>query len=75
MEPLVFIMAILGCADDEGLCREQRIQPASYRTADACLAASQSALEANSDLPFPVLRAECRRASSSQLARADRRVR
>lgn len=69
MGPAYYIMAILGCGDAQAACEEVRIAPAHYATADACTAASATALYENSDISFPVVMAECRPANRSMAAR------
>ncbi len=59
MEPLLFVMAILGCGDDGGDCRQQRIEPVRYGTIAACQAAVPQALRRNTDMDFPVVGAQC----------------
>jgi hypothetical protein len=55
-----YIMAILGCGDSEIDCRELRVEPVRYVTADACSNATGDILVRHSDLSFPVLMAQCR---------------
>lgn len=62
MEPMAFMMAILGCADDGMACREQRVEPVRYASARQCRAAVPAALERNSDIDYPVIAAACRAA-------------
>jgi hypothetical protein len=59
MEPVLFVMAILGCSDDGGDCRQQRIEPVRYGTIAACQAAVPQALRRNTDVDFPVVGAQC----------------
>lgn len=59
MEPLVYIIAIMGCADDGSTCQRERIVPATYTTATACEAAMPSALQSNTDLLYPTISAMC----------------
>ncbi len=70
MEPLLYVMAIMGCADGSTMCAEARVEPARYRTAQACQAAMPAALMRNSDLAFPVISASCK---STGATIADRR--
>jgi hypothetical protein len=60
MEPVVFVMAILGCDDDGRQCSRQRVEPVHYASAAACRAAVPQALLRNTDVDFPVVGAECR---------------
>ena len=69
MEPLFFVVAILGCGDGAAACSDARILPARYATVAQCRAALPGALAANTDLAFPTLGADCR-ARGMQIARA-----
>lgn len=60
MEPMFFVMAILGCGDGNTACTEARIEPARYETLAQCRADLTAALARNTDLSFPVLNADCR---------------
>lgn len=60
MEPMFFVMAILGCGDGQQQCAEARIVPARYETMAQCRAALPEQLARNSDVPFPVIGADCR---------------
>ena len=61
MEPLTFVIAIMGCADSGAMCRQERVEPQHYATAAACEAAVPSALERNTDLLYPVISASCQK--------------
>jgi hypothetical protein len=63
MEPLLFVMAILGCGEGDQACEEVRLAPTRYESQAACLAASEAELARQNDLLFPVVVAQCRRAS------------
>jgi hypothetical protein len=65
MEPIYFVMAILGCGDDGAQCQQARLEPAHYQSAAACQAAAQTALQNNADLDFPVIAASCQRGNAS----------
>jgi hypothetical protein len=58
--PSYFIIAIFGCADGSAACTPVATVPTHYASAEACSAATNDALIANSDLDFPTLSAECR---------------
>lgn len=60
MEPLVYVMAILGCSDGSAGCTQARIEPVRYMSIQACRAAMPSVLMRNSDLDFPEIGADCR---------------
>jgi hypothetical protein len=59
MEPVFFVMAILGCSDDGGACSQQRTEPAHYTSAAQCQAAMPAALRRNTDIDYPVVTAAC----------------
>lgn len=58
-----YIMAILGCGEAEAQCETVATVAARYESADACNAATQSAIEEHSDALFPVVVAQCRPAN------------
>ncbi|MGY4395101.1 hypothetical protein ACVWZA_000262 [Sphingomonas sp. UYAg733] len=60
MEPLFYVMAIMGCADGSANCAEARVEPARYETIQQCQAAMPAALGRNSDIDYPVVSAACR---------------
>ncbi|WP_420140551.1 hypothetical protein [Sphingomonas sp.] len=59
MEPLYFVMAIMGCGDAGSACEQARVEPIRYRSVLECQAAMPDALRRNSDLSFPELTAAC----------------
>lgn len=61
MQPLYYVMAILGCGDDGAACQQVRLEPARYESAMACQAAMANALQRSTDLSFPVVQAACER--------------
>ena len=61
MEPLYYVMAILGCGDDGAACQQARVLPARYESAGQCQAAMATALGRNTDLSYPVIQAACQR--------------
>ena len=63
MEPVLFVMAILGCGEGEAPCREVAVVEARYRSEAACLAATGTEL-AGRDILYPSVVAQCRRADS-----------
>ena len=74
MEPLFFVVAILGCGDGSTACGEVRVLPARYETVVQCRAALPQALAANTDVPFPTIGADCR-ARGMQIVKASSTVR
>ena len=64
MEPVLFVMAILGCGEGDAPCRELRLDQARYRSEAACMAQAESVLMRNDDLAFPNVVASCRPAGA-----------
>ena len=69
MEPVYFVLAIMGCGDGQAQCQEQRVEPARYESAAQCRAALPTALARHADLDFPVVSGACR-ASGPVMVRA-----
>jgi hypothetical protein len=59
MEPLAFIIAILGCGEGDAPCRQVRTLEARYESRVACTAATDAAVTQNSDIDYPVVVARC----------------
>ena len=68
MEPVFYVMAILGCGDLGDQCRPVRSLPVRYASEAACIAATAPALGANTDIDYPTVTAECRRGGRTVLA-------
>lgn len=68
MEPVFYVMAILGCGDDQSQCRETRVEAVRYQSAAQCQAAMAQVLPRHADLSFPVIVAACQR-RGEQMAR------
>ncbi len=75
MEPVFFVMAILGCGDAGAECTPARVESARFATAAQCRAAMPAALARNSDLSFPVISADCRANGMQVAAQAPQRPR
>ncbi len=60
MEPLFFVMAILGCGDGQAQCQQARLVPARYETMAQCRAALPEQIARNTDLSYPVIAGDCR---------------
>jgi len=67
MEPLAFVMAILGCGEGDQACTELRLAPSRYESQAACLAATEDVLARQDDL-YPVIVAQCRRSTDRAAA-------
>ena len=60
MEPLLFVMAILGCGESDAACREVRVVETRFRSEAECLAATETELMRHQDLVYPSVVAQCR---------------
>ncbi|WP_353203267.1 hypothetical protein [Sphingomonas sp.] len=60
MEPLFYVMAIMGCGDGNSACQQARVESAQYSSIRACQQAMPAALVRNSDIDYPVVTASCR---------------
>jgi hypothetical protein len=65
MEPLIYVMAILGCGESDAACREVRIADTSYASEAECVAQTGAELARHDDLPYPTIVAQCRAAGSA----------
>jgi hypothetical protein len=68
MGPLGYFIAILGCADSGASCQTVATLAPRYENAAQCAAARDAALDANSDLDFPTLVAQCRPSTAKPTA-------
>lgn len=73
MEPLFYVMAIMGCADGNVQCTEARIVPTRYQSMAQCRAALPVQLARNTDVPYPMIGAACR-TKGAQIAKAEGKV-
>jgi len=64
MEPLLYVMAILGCSESDAACREVQVVETRYASEGACLAATEAELIRRDDLAYPSVVAQCRRADA-----------
>ena len=60
MGPGFYIIAILGCSDGSAACAPVATLSTRYESRQACVAATDAALTANSDFDYPTLYAQCR---------------
>lgn len=72
MQPVFFVMAILGCGDGSVDCTEARMVPARYETMPQCRADLANRIAANTDVPYPVIGADCRR-MGAQMVKTERK--
>ncbi|HWU94034.1 MAG TPA: hypothetical protein VN029_00465 [Sphingomonas sp.] len=61
MDQVFYLLAIMGCSDDNLDCRQARIEPARYTSYASCQEAVADALCRNTDLDFPVIAGACQR--------------
>lgn len=59
MEPLTFLIAIMGCGEADAPCQQVRTLEARYESQATCTAATEAALVQNSDADYPVIVAQC----------------
>ena len=71
MEPLFFVMAIMGCSDTNANCAEARVETAHFMSYEQCQAAVPAALMRNTDMDYPVVSAACR-TNSQQMVQTSR---
>ena len=64
MEPILFVMAILGCGESDAPCREVAVVVTRYRSEAACLAAAGTELSRRDDVLYPSVVAQCRPANA-----------
>ena len=74
MGPGFYLIAIMGCADGSAACTPLATLSTRFESHQACLAASDAALTANSDFDYPTLLAQCRPAKAPAAGRAPNRV-
>lgn len=67
MGPAYFIIAILGCGEADMSCDEIGRTASSYQDMGSCMAATEIAMQRHSDIPYPVVVAQCRSGNSSSL--------
>ncbi len=60
MQPIFYVIALMGCTDDGQACQQRRVEPIHYITPAACEAAVPDALGRNTDLDYPTIEATCR---------------
>ncbi len=67
MGPAYYVIAILGCGEAEAPCEHVAVAPARYESAAACTAATEAAMAEHSDIPFPVVVAQCRKGDAASV--------
>jgi len=61
MDQVFYLLAIMGCSDDNLDCRQARIEPVRYASYATCQEAMADVLRRNMDLDFPVIAGQCQR--------------
>jgi hypothetical protein len=61
MAPLLYVIAIMGCGENDQACREVRVAEPRFATQAACVAATGSVLARYTDVDYPSVVAQCRR--------------
>lgn len=64
MDPILYVMAIMGCTDGQDRCAEARVEAPRYASMQACQAAMPAALQRHTDLSYPVIAATCRQSGA-----------
>jgi hypothetical protein len=59
VEPAFFIIAILGCGEGDAPCEQVSLLAPRYESRAACTDATDRALTAAADAPYPVVVAQC----------------
>ena len=72
MEPLYYVMAIMGCGDAGTACQQVRVEPARYQSAVQCQVAMSATLERHTDLEYPVISATCQRNGVTMASKGER---
>ena len=67
MDQLIYVLAIMGCGDDNLSCQQARVEPVRYASYVACQEALPAALGRNTDLDYPVIAGACQRRNASMV--------
>ena len=70
MGPVLFVMAIMGCGDGQTQCAEARVEQVTFASMAACQAAMPDVLNRSTDLEYPEVLANCRRAQPIMAGKA-----
>lgn len=63
MGPALYVIAILGCGEADTACQPVALAESRYETIEDCNRAAPAAVESNLDLAFPVVVAQCQKAT------------
>ncbi|MDQ2893615.1 MAG: hypothetical protein M3R64_11090 [Pseudomonadota bacterium] len=72
MEPLFFVMAIMGCGDGNVQCTQARVVPVRYESMAQCRAALPYQLAQNTDVDYPMVGAACQRHGAEYVKTAEK---
>ena len=61
MGPAIYILAILGCGEDQTACQTVAVMPTQYESAAACDAGIDAAAQRPISADYPVIVAQCLR--------------
>jgi hypothetical protein len=61
MGPLLYVIAIMGCGENDQACREVGVAEPRFATQAACVAATDEVLARYTDVDYPSVVAQCRR--------------
>jgi len=60
VQTILYVMAIMGCGENDSACRELRVEQAAYRSEAQCMAATADVLARHDDIAYPNIVAQCR---------------
>lgn len=75
MDPLIYVMAIMGCGDGGAACQQMRTVETRFESLAACQAAAQTQLLAHSDIDAPEILASCRSVTNQFVSASPRNAR
>jgi hypothetical protein len=67
MDQILYVLAIMGCGDNNAACQQARVEPVRYTSYAACQEALPAALGRNTDLDFPVISGACQRQGANMV--------
>jgi hypothetical protein len=68
MGPAIYILAILGCGEDQTACQTVAVMPTQYQTAAACDAGIDAVAQRPIAVDYPVMVAQCLRMDAAAAA-------
>ena len=64
MNPVLIVMAILGCSDAGDECQTVRVEPTLFVNVSECNAGAETALNRYAGLSYPVIAVRCQKGSA-----------